>query len=103
MFEFYLFQEHIAVYIKASNLQQALFNYENQLSIYVQSLLCVAVPLGGNVHRILLQNEPMFTLNWGKTHNEGKEIWSFSYSILFSVLDVCRFRITICIFSELYA
>ena len=44
-------------------------------------------------------------LHWIRknTHNEGKEIWNFSYLILFSVLGVCRFRITICIFSKLYA
>ena len=56
-----------------------------------------SLSLGGNVSRILLLNEPMFSLRQENTHNEGKEIWKFSYSILFSVLGSWRFRITICI------
>ena len=31
MFKFYLIQEHPAVYTKASNLQQALCNYEKKI------------------------------------------------------------------------
>ena len=47
------------------------------------------VSMGGNVHRILLQNEPIFTKRQENTHNEGKQIWNFSYLILFSVLGRC--------------
>ena len=32
----------------------------------------IAYPLGGNVHRILLQNEPIFTKCQENTHNKGK-------------------------------
>ena len=35
-------------------------------------------PLGGNVHRILLQNEPIFTKFQENTHSEGKQIWNVS-------------------------
>ena len=31
--------------------------------ILIKFMLCDTSSLGGNVHRILLQNEPMFTLN----------------------------------------
>ena len=33
-----------------------------------------SISLGGNVSRILLQNEPMFSPRQENTHNEGKEI-----------------------------
>ena len=35
--------------------------------------------MGGNVHRILLQNEPIFTKRQENTLNEGKQILNFSY------------------------
>ena len=37
------------------------------------------VSLGGNVHGILLQNEPIFTKRQENTHNEGKQILNLSY------------------------
>ena len=37
-----------------------------------------SISLGGNVSRILLLNEPMFSARQENTHNEGKEIWKFS-------------------------
>ena len=51
--------------------------------------------LGGNVYRILLQNEPIFTKCQEKTPNEGRQIWKFSYLIIFSVLDRWYFRPTV--------
>ena len=42
--------------------------------------------LGGNVHRILLQNEPIFTKFQENTHSEGKQIWIFSSLIIFRYL-----------------
>ena len=61
--------------------------------------------MGGNVHRILLKNEPMFTLNYKKkTHTTKVRKSAISpIQFFFSVLAVCRFRITIYIFSKLYA
>ena len=44
-----------------------------------------AMAMGGNVHRILLQNEPIFTKRQENTHNEGKQFLNFSYLIIFSV------------------
>ena len=61
-----------------------------------------AVSLGGNAHRILLQNEPIFTKFQENTHSEGKQIWIFSSLIIFSVLGRWYFRATIPILSTLY-
>ena len=55
--------------------------------------------LGGNVHRILLQNEPIFTKFQENTHSEGKQIWNFSYLIIFLVLGRWHFRALIPILS----
>ena len=52
----------------------------------------VPASLGGNAHRILLQNEPIFTKFQEKTHNEGKQIWTFSSLIIFPVLSRWYFR-----------
>ena len=49
---------------------------------YTFRVYYVAVPLGGNVHRILLQNEPMFTLNWGKVRESGVSPIQFFFRYL---------------------
>ena len=48
--------------------------------------MLMLLSLGGNVHRILLQNEPIFTKFPENTHNEGKQIWIFSSLIIFQYL-----------------
>ena len=58
--------------------------------------------LGGNVHRILLQNEPIFTKCQENTHSEGRQNWIFSSLIIFSVLGRWYFRATLPILSTLY-
>ena len=47
-----------------------------------------SLSLGGNVSRILLLNEPMFSLRQENTHNEGKEIWKFFIQFFFRYLAV---------------
>ena len=51
-------------------------------SVWLQRL----VSMGGNVHWILLQNEPIFTKRQENAHNEGKQIWNFNYLIIFPEL-----------------
>ena len=65
-------------------------------------VVCMPVSLGGNVHRILLQNEPIFRKFQENTHSEGKQIWIFSSLLIFSVLGRWYFRDTIRILSTLY-
>ena len=65
----------------------------------VRNKLHVLESLGGKAHRILLQNEPIFTKFQENTHNEGKQIWNFSYLIIFSVLGRWHFRALIPILS----
>ena len=45
--------------------------------------ITLALSMGGNVLQILLQNEPIFTKRQEKKHSEGKQIWNFSYLIIF--------------------
>ena len=58
-----------------------------------------SLSLGGNVHRILLQKEPIFTKFQENTHNEGKQILNFSYLVIFPVLGRWHFRALIPILS----
>ena len=59
-------------------------NFKIKFQVILVSISSFSV--GGNAHRILLRNEPIFTKYQENTHNEGKQIWHFSYLIIFPVL-----------------
>ena len=60
------------------------FGRLQMVGLYVVTLkIDIALSLVGSEHLILHQNKPIFTKHQENTHNEGKQIWNFSFNYFF--------------------
>ena len=65
---------------------KATFKKHDKVLVKVSPAVYISVTLVENVHRILLQNELLFTKRQENTHNEGTQNCNFSSLLTFSVL-----------------